>query len=149
MLDVASFLRDFKAKNILNRIFMPYNSLKIKYPVLEKKSYLTPIFWVVRWKDMFLKGKFKRSVNEYVMNNQNSDEKRNAPHWGAFLFVFRGGSLFLCGLLLLFQPFPLWEQLFLLRFCGGLFSLLLQFHLLLRELLRHQRLWQFCGQDVW
>lgn len=48
-----------KAKRnlLLYKIFLPYDELKIKYPILVKIPFLTPVFWVVRWIDAIL---FKR-----------------------------------------------------------------------------------------
>lgn len=33
----------------LKRLFMPYENLKVEYPVLEKNKWLTPVYQVVRW----------------------------------------------------------------------------------------------------
>ncbi len=50
--------------HITKRIFMPYGTLKKRYPILEKHKYLTPVFEIVRWGDMFFKGKTKRRLQE-------------------------------------------------------------------------------------
>ncbi len=63
-----------KFKNIMHRIFLPYDSLKYRYKVLEKHKWLTPFFWVVRWFSLLKRDTFKRSVSE-LKANRNSDEK--------------------------------------------------------------------------
>ena len=63
-----------KFKNIMHRIFLPYDTLKYRYKVLEKHKWLTPFFWVVRWFSLLKRDTFKRSVNE-LKANRNSDEK--------------------------------------------------------------------------
>lgn len=56
------------AKYIKKRIFMPYNDLKVKYPVLVKHKFLTPVYQVVRWSRMISDGKLKRYVSEFNMS---------------------------------------------------------------------------------
>ena len=36
------------------RVFLPYDSMTVKYPVLKKCPILLPVFWVVRWVDVIL-----------------------------------------------------------------------------------------------
>lgn len=40
-----------KAKTIKNLIFLPMETMKKKFPVLEKFPFLLPIMWIVRWID--------------------------------------------------------------------------------------------------
>ena len=63
---------------IKNRIFMPYKNLKIKYPVLEKYKFLTPVYQVVRWKRMIFDGKLKRYVTEFNMSKSIGQEQLNS-----------------------------------------------------------------------
>lgn len=71
-----------KIKYIYHRIFMPYEMLKLKYPILKKHKYLTPVFQVRRWIEMMLKGNLKSSVREYKtvrnMTSERSDRITNS-----------------------------------------------------------------------
>ena len=58
-----------KGKNLKQRIFMPYDKLKERYPVLVKHKWLTPLYEVVRWFSLLKRDTFKRSVNELKVNN--------------------------------------------------------------------------------
>lgn len=58
-----------KGKNLKQRIFMPYDKLKERYPVLVKHKWLTPLYEVVRWFSLLKRDTFKRSVNELKANN--------------------------------------------------------------------------------
>ena len=67
-----------KVSRVLKRIFMPYDSLKIKYPVLERCTLLTPLFEVVRWVDLAFKGRFHHLVKEYrIGDSMPQDEVSN------------------------------------------------------------------------
>ena len=61
-----------KARYLLKRIFMPYNTLKLRYPIIEKYKFLTPFYEIVRWFSMLFHGKLKRSLSEAKVN-QNID----------------------------------------------------------------------------
>lgn len=37
------------SKFVLKRLFMPYDKMRLKYPVLEKYAVLLPLFWIKRW----------------------------------------------------------------------------------------------------
>jgi hypothetical protein len=67
-----------KGKNILFRLFMPYSLMKERYPVLKKHKWLLPLYWVVRWCQVFTKKRFDRTVNEIRENAANSDESIRA-----------------------------------------------------------------------
>ena len=67
-----------KTKNFINRVFMPYDSLKINYPVLEKHKWLTPLFQVVRWIRTLFNGRMKRSLRELRLNQSQSQEQVRA-----------------------------------------------------------------------
>ena len=57
-----------KLSYILSRIFMPYESLKYRYPVLKKHKILTPFCQVARWFSV-LSPKRRRSVKNELTNN--------------------------------------------------------------------------------
>ncbi len=56
-----------KIKNFFGIIFLNYNDMKIRYPILENKKFLLPLFWIVRFFDTLLhnpynaKGRFNDS----------------------------------------------------------------------------------------
>ena len=52
-----------------SRIFMPYSDLKIKYPVLNKHPYLTPIMHIVRWFGLLSPTKRCKAMNEMRINS--------------------------------------------------------------------------------
>ena len=47
--------RQLKRQRLLHAVFLPYDSMCIKYPCLKKCSVLLPIMWVVRWLGILLK----------------------------------------------------------------------------------------------
>ena len=53
-----------KGKYVWGRIFMPYAELKVAYPVLEKRKWLTPFYQVKRWFCVIFGGRLKKSVRE-------------------------------------------------------------------------------------
>lgn len=53
---------------VLGRIFMPWKTLKERYPVLEKHRWLTPVFEVVRWGSLVFRGRTGRVVGELRVN---------------------------------------------------------------------------------
>ena len=69
---VAQSKQGSKAKYFLQRIFMPYESLKNYYPILNKHPYLTPILQVCRWFRILFRGDAKRSITELSYNNNVS-----------------------------------------------------------------------------
>ncbi len=48
----------------LGRLFMPYRSMKIRYPVLNKWPILLPVYWVVRMVEMLIHGRTASSLGE-------------------------------------------------------------------------------------
>ena len=64
-----------KVKYALSRIFLPYQSLKYQYPILQKHRWLTPVYEVVRWCKLLFKGGVKRSLREMQINAQLSPEE--------------------------------------------------------------------------
>lgn len=57
-----------KLRHIMSRIWMPYESLAIKYPKLKGKRILQPFYEVKRWCSLFKGSVFKRGVNELKAN---------------------------------------------------------------------------------
>ena len=54
---------------------MPYGTLKIKYPILERHKYLTPVYQVVRWGKMLSSGKFKKYIAELHLSKRINQEQ--------------------------------------------------------------------------
>lgn len=63
------------AQYIRGRIFMPYGTLKIKYPILERHKYLTPVYQVVRWGKMLSSGKLKKYISELHLSKRINQEQ--------------------------------------------------------------------------
>ena len=63
------------ARYIRGRIFMPYGTLKIKDPILERHKYLTPVYQVVRWGKMLSSGKFKKYIAELHLSKRINQEQ--------------------------------------------------------------------------
>lgn len=63
------------ARYIRGRIFMPYKALKMKYPILKKHKYLTPVYQVVRWEKMLSSGKFKKYIAELHLSKHINQEQ--------------------------------------------------------------------------
>lgn len=64
-----------RLKFALSRIFIPYETIKFHYPVLQKHRALTPVFEVVRWFKLLFCGGARRSVNELKFNSSLSEEQ--------------------------------------------------------------------------
>ena len=58
----------------LSRIFMPYDSLKLQYPILEKHKWLTPFYHLKRWFGILKNGRFKASVKELELTRTAKKE---------------------------------------------------------------------------
>ena len=46
---MVSSVSTAKAKHVAQLVFMPYSSMKKKYPFLRYVPFLLPVMWVVRW----------------------------------------------------------------------------------------------------
>ena len=57
-----------KIKNFLNRMFVPYEEMKLMYPVLKQWKWLLPICQVVRWCQVLFDGRMKKAVSELKIN---------------------------------------------------------------------------------
>lgn len=53
---------------VFYRIFLPYEKLKILYPILEKKPWLTPFAQVCRWFQVAFDGRAKNAMRELSYN---------------------------------------------------------------------------------
>ena len=65
-----------KFKNIMERIFLPYDKLKVIYPALRERPILTPWYEIKRWKRIIFKDKAKHQIVIMKHNAQMSDEKK-------------------------------------------------------------------------
>ena len=72
-LTVAQGKRGSKLRYILSRIFMPYRILKRRYPSLDGRRWLTPIYQVRRWCATLFGGKMKRIKKELQTTNSIED----------------------------------------------------------------------------
>ena len=72
-LTVAQGKRGSKLRYILSRIFMPYRILKRRYPSLDGRRWLTPIYQVHRWCATLFGGKMKRIKKELQTTNSIED----------------------------------------------------------------------------
>ena len=64
-----------KIRYALSRIFMPYDSLKYIYPILQNHKWLLPIMEIRRWFRLLLKGRIKSSLHELNVNRTLSKEQ--------------------------------------------------------------------------
>lgn len=65
-----------KFKYTISRIWLPYDTLKFLYPVLQKHKWLFLFCQVRRWFRLIFKGGFKRSVNELSISGSVTKEQR-------------------------------------------------------------------------
>lgn len=71
-----------KATFLLNRLFMPYRLMRLKYPVLEKWPVLLPVFWVVRWWQLLLgRSKINNALGEMRINQQLDPQAVKKTKW--------------------------------------------------------------------
>lgn len=62
-------------KYLLERLFMPYKSMVIIYPILKKLPFLLPFCWVGRFFKMLFKGKSKSALGEIKTANNVTDDQ--------------------------------------------------------------------------
>ena len=65
-------------KYLFSRVFLPYDSIKFHYPILEKHRWLMPFMQVRRWFKLIFLGGLKRSVNEISINATLSKEQQDS-----------------------------------------------------------------------
>lgn len=66
-----------KARHIISRIWMPYESLVFRYPNLKGKRILQPFYEIKRWFSLFKRSVWKRSVGELKTNAAMDKETVN------------------------------------------------------------------------
>ena len=64
-----------KIKYALSKIFIPYDTIKFHYPILQKHRWLTPFMEVRRWFKLIFCGHAKRTLNELKYNQTITAEK--------------------------------------------------------------------------
>ena len=52
----------------LSKIFIPYDVIKLHYPILQKHRWLTPVMEVRRWGKLIFCGHLKRTTRELKYN---------------------------------------------------------------------------------
>ena len=63
-----------KLKYMLSRIFLPYDSLKKIYPILNKRRILTPIYEVFRWFTFVFRDSKSRKYGELSASKESLDD---------------------------------------------------------------------------
>ena len=63
-----------KLQLAMKRIFLPYDIMKYRFPVLQKHRWLLPVYQPVRWLQLLFGGGVKRSVTELKTTAQVSPE---------------------------------------------------------------------------
>ncbi len=67
-----------KFKFLWTRIFMPYNELQFKYPIIQRHKLLTPIMEIRRWLNLLKPSAMKRSLREAKLTaNVSTDQSKN------------------------------------------------------------------------
>jgi hypothetical protein len=67
-----------KAKYVLSRIFVPYDTIKQQYLILQKHKWLTPFYQVKRWCRIIFCGGIKHSVKELNASENITTEQTNS-----------------------------------------------------------------------
>lgn len=67
-----------KRKYLIHRIFMPYDSLKVKYPSLNGRRWLSPVYQIIRWFGLIFGGRMKHSLKELKVLQNIDNEKAEA-----------------------------------------------------------------------
>ncbi len=57
------------------RIFLPYRYMTARYPELEKRKYMYPLYQLRRWYEIIFKGRAEYSINELKISQTMSEEK--------------------------------------------------------------------------
>ncbi len=58
-----------KARYCLSRIFLPYASMRLSYPVLQRYPVLLPLYWVIRWFRILFSGSGRTNLKDEVNVN--------------------------------------------------------------------------------
>ncbi len=67
-----------KFKNLMQKIFLPYDKLKVIYPVLMERPSLTPLYEVKRWKRIIFRDKASHQIEIMKYNAKMDDDKRQS-----------------------------------------------------------------------
>ncbi|MGN0811938.1 MAG: nucleotidyltransferase family protein [Candidatus Coproplasma sp.] len=65
-----------KFKYVISRIWLPYDTIKYNYPILQKHKWLLPFYQIRRWLKSLFNGKLKSGVNELSANNSVTQEQQ-------------------------------------------------------------------------
>ncbi len=72
-------MRGGKWKYALYRVFPPYAEICVRYPILQRHRWLTPLAHIRRWGEILLDGTDRRrSVGELTVGNQVDKEQKQA-----------------------------------------------------------------------
>ena len=63
-----------RLKYVLSRIFLPYKSMRINYPILEKHKILLPLYHVRRWYRIVFKSGIKTAKSQIGKSGRITDE---------------------------------------------------------------------------
>lgn len=66
-----------KLKYALSKIFLPYDTIKFHYPILQKHRFLTPVMEVRRWGKLLFCGGVRRSARELRLNAATTKETQS------------------------------------------------------------------------
>ena len=61
--------RGGKLRYVLSRVFIPYDTIKLYYPILQKHKWLLPVMYIRRGVDFIVRKGIKRGVRELKINN--------------------------------------------------------------------------------
>lgn len=59
----------------LSKIFIPYDTIKFHYPILQKHKWLTPLMEIRRWGKLIFCGHLRRTTNELAFNKNITNEQ--------------------------------------------------------------------------
>lgn len=65
-----------KLNNFIKRVLPPFELLKARYPVLERKPWLLPFCHIRRWYETLRGSKFQRSLRELKLNRNSSIQEQ-------------------------------------------------------------------------
>lgn len=77
---VGQTKRGGKLGYALSRIFLPYSTLKVHYPILKKHKWLFPFCQIRRWFKLLFFGGVSRSLDELKANASTTDEKQKRTY---------------------------------------------------------------------
>lgn len=63
-----------RGKNLLSRVWRPYEILKHQYPSLEGRRWLTPFYQVCRWSHLLRRDRMEESIRELRAGGEISDD---------------------------------------------------------------------------